>query len=212
MRLSKTQPLPVLLAALVLVGGANLAAHAATGDPLLAGRTTLATKATTLQNTGNGPALSLRTKPTVPPLAVTSKRKVARLNADQLDGLEGQALQNKAVAYTLTGYPSASIVAWSLPAVPEGDHLVSGLISFDTPGGVRCAVSDNGTDVLAASTTAVGGRAEVVLHGYVEAGGALRVTCSGTSSLTMPWTTYDSTVTFTRLDLVTAKLGSNVTP
>ena len=116
-----TQPrgrvLPVLLAALVLLAGANLAAYAATEGPLLLGRANTASKATALKVTGAGPALSLRSRPGSPPLAVSSTKKVARLNADRLDGLEGAALQTKAYRYRLPASGAAAgIVAGALTA------------------------------------------------------------------------------------------------
>ena len=71
----------------------NLGAFAATGGPLLLGKSNTASKATTLKTTSKGPALSLKTKKGSAPLKVTSSTKVAKLNADLVDGLDGAALR-----------------------------------------------------------------------------------------------------------------------
>jgi hypothetical protein len=84
--------LTVVLTAAVLVGGANFAAYAANGKPLLLGKSNVATKTSKVKNKGDGPALSLKSKPSSPSLAVSSSAKVGRLNADLLDGLDSQDL------------------------------------------------------------------------------------------------------------------------
>ena len=78
--------LPVALAAVVLVGGANLAAYAANGHPLLLGGSNSETKTASVTNTGSGAALSLHTSKSSPPLAVNSSKVVKHLNADTVDG------------------------------------------------------------------------------------------------------------------------------
>jgi hypothetical protein len=88
----------VILAAGVLVGGANVAAYAANGHPFLLGKINKETKSATLKNTGNGPAVKFKTKPAAPPFAVSSTTKVAKLNADQLDGLDSTAFANHVLA------------------------------------------------------------------------------------------------------------------
>lgn len=84
--------LAVLGAAALLVAGVDAAGYAATGDSLLLGRTNKTSKVTTVQNTAKGPALTLRTRSSAPPLTVTSSRLVQRLNADQVDGLSAEQL------------------------------------------------------------------------------------------------------------------------
>lgn len=83
-----TRPLSVVLAALVLIGGANLAAYAATGGKFILGFTNKANQATTLTNTGTGPALNLNARAGSPALAVSNENKIAKLNADKVDGLD----------------------------------------------------------------------------------------------------------------------------
>lgn len=116
---------PVLLAATVLVGGANLAAYAANGRPLLLGQTNTETRTATVHNTGNGPALSLRSEAGAPSLAVSSTKKVGRLNADRVDGLNASDLQTVARRYAVpTGGPHtfAEVV---FPGLPAGRYLAS---------------------------------------------------------------------------------------
>ena len=50
---------PVLLAIVVLIGAANLGAYAATGKPLLLGKTNKASKTTTVKS-ARGPALKVK--------------------------------------------------------------------------------------------------------------------------------------------------------
>ena len=94
--------LPVLLAATVVVGGANLAAYAANGKPVLLGNTNVASKTTIIKN-NKGTALKIKSKSGVAPLKVSNTTKVTKLNADLVDGLDGPSLQNKTYTYNLTG-------------------------------------------------------------------------------------------------------------
>lgn len=70
---------------LALVVGAATAAFGANGDFFRVGKSNLATAVSTLTRSGTGPALSLKVDSGAP-LAVNSSDKVARLNADKLDG------------------------------------------------------------------------------------------------------------------------------
>jgi hypothetical protein len=81
-----------LAAAAVLVGGANLASYAANGHPLLLGHKNSAVGTTSLKNAGRGPALSLNSAKSAPPLVVNSKKMVKHLNADSVDGLGAKDL------------------------------------------------------------------------------------------------------------------------
>ena len=69
-------------AAAVLVAGANLASYAATGNALVLGHHNSAGTTTALKNTGRGPALSLNSIKSAPPLVVNSKKMVKHLNAN----------------------------------------------------------------------------------------------------------------------------------
>lgn len=96
MKLRDNRALGILLAAVVLVGGANIAVYAANGKPLLLGKGNQATKTTTIKNTGKGAPLTLRGKKSVPPLKVTSKKVVKKLNADLLDGKQAKDFASSA--------------------------------------------------------------------------------------------------------------------
>ncbi len=65
--------------------------RSANGDPFILGASNSATNASKLVTSGAGPALSLVVDSGVAPLAVNSAVKVARLNADRLDGLDATA-------------------------------------------------------------------------------------------------------------------------
>jgi hypothetical protein len=115
----------VLLAGLVLLAGSTLGSYAANGGPLLLGKGNTASKTTTLKTTGNGAALKLRTKKTAPPLKVNGTGKVAKLNADQLDGKDSEALETTSYSYALTASGTGSSTKFTFPGVPDGRYLVS---------------------------------------------------------------------------------------
>lgn len=71
---------------LALLFGVASRALAADGDPFLLGEQNVASAVSQLVKQGPGPALSLEVEAKQPPLEVNSKKKVARLNADSLDG------------------------------------------------------------------------------------------------------------------------------
>ena len=100
--MTRSRLVPVLLAAVLLVGAANLGAYAATGGPLLLGKSNTASKTTTLKTTGNGAALSLKSKAGKAPLKVSNSTKVAKLNADLVDGAGGDAWRPRATSTTST--------------------------------------------------------------------------------------------------------------
>ena len=82
------------LAALIIAVGATGTAVAATGGTFILGKSNSATTLTTLSNT-KGTALSLKAPSGSPALAVSNTNKVARLNADLLDGLNSSQLQRR---------------------------------------------------------------------------------------------------------------------
>jgi hypothetical protein len=161
MRALRGKVMPALLAAVLLVFGANLAAYAANGKPLLLGKTNKATKPTKVKNTQGGPALTLKTKPSSPPLAVSSGKKVAKLNADRLDGLDAAALQTTSRVYNLAPFDppgSENSAVWVLGTVPTGWHQLSfdvGLLATDTAGCGLIGVKGSSETILAAATSAV---------------------------------------------------------
>ncbi|WP_372727387.1 hypothetical protein [Nocardioides sp.] len=122
----------VVAAAAVLIGGANLAAYAANGKPLLLGKTNKETRTAVVKNTGSGPALKLTTKRSAPPLAVNSRQRVARLNADQVDGLHATDLQTHSQIFRIP--PQAGVGSFVLdlglePGVYQVSYSVISLMS-----------------------------------------------------------------------------------
>ncbi len=122
---SRSRVTAVLLAAVVLIGGANLAAYAANGQPLLMGKTNTATKKTTVKNNGSGPALHLKTQPGQAPLKVNRTKKVNKLNADLVDGASAADLKTLGERFDLPGRGSANQHAFAFPGLPPGRYLMS---------------------------------------------------------------------------------------
>jgi hypothetical protein len=115
----------VLLAAGLLVGGANLGAYAATGHPLILGHKNVAGRTTTLTNHGHGPVLHLKGKRSASPLKVSSSRKVRHLNVDRVDGRSAASLANTVVSFALPTNNSGARVKYTFPTLPPGLWQVS---------------------------------------------------------------------------------------
>lgn len=160
---------PVLIAVAVLVGGANLAAYAANGQPLLLGKSNKATKTTTIKNK-KGTALSLTSKAGTPSLKVSSSAKVAQLNADQVDGLDGAALQNKTYVYDLSGTTPDERIDFTLPALPAGRYLASYNVTAQAAGSssASCLFNAGSTGAVPASGVSLGGAFLISGSGYLD--------------------------------------------
>jgi hypothetical protein len=117
-----------LAAAVVLVGGANLAAYAANGHPLLLGKSNQAVGTTTLKNAGRGAALNLNTGKSSPPLIVNSSKLVKNLNADKLGGMTAAQLGGVSrfkigsVGSTFTNASPGNVFS---AKIPKGTYQVS---------------------------------------------------------------------------------------
>ena len=120
----RSRLLTVLLAAVLLVGTANLGAFAATGAPLLLGKSNKAPKTTTLK-TAKGPALSLKTKKGQPPLKVSDGSLVTKLNADKVDGADASALRTRAFTYPLPAATNVTQLYLGLVGLPPGVYTAS---------------------------------------------------------------------------------------
>jgi hypothetical protein len=88
------------LALVVAVGGGT--AFAATGGTFVIGKANKETTTTSLTRTTAGAPLTLVAKAGSAPLAVSSTVKVAKLNADLLDGKDSTAFQPKIARLTFT--------------------------------------------------------------------------------------------------------------
>lgn len=191
--------LPVLLAALVLVGGANLGAYAANGHPLLLGHANAESQPASVANTGKGPALSLRSSRTSPPLAVTSSRLVRHLNADSVDGKGAAALQTRAATWTV---PSGTTMLYRLDGLAPGRYLATLNIFMNSATTSVCELQEGTTTSVLTHGANLNGLFSMVsgvgllVHG---AGQTLTLNCDWADSIS---STYVSTVTLVSLDQV----------
>ncbi len=205
--------LPVLLAATVVVGGANLAAYAANGRPVLLGNTNIASKTTTIKNS-KGTALKIKSKSGTAPLKVSNTTKVTKLNADLVDGFEGSALQNKSYTYNLTGTSAAAtLIRWALPGLPAGKYLVQFNVNATMSAAATFfgCVLDSGTPFVNSKLAQLGATSGSNTY-FVSGGGYLdtttltyTLTCqSSAGTITVPGALSPASVTFTRTDDVTS--------
>ena len=152
------------------------------------------------------------------PLSVSNKTKVKKLNADLVDGLEGDALKTKSFVYTLTS-PAVTedYVVFQLPGLPAGRYQASFSISAAIAGGppscFACVLLTGSglaveAPVLAVGVETTGGIWVVSGGGYLDTTAATyRLTCqrSGATSMTIPAVPqFPARVVLTRLDDVTA--------
>jgi hypothetical protein len=122
-----------LAAAAVLVGGANVATYAASGHALILGHSNSAVGTTSLKNLGRGPALSLNSAKSSPPLVVNSSKLVKHLNAATVGGQSAAKLNPKVLRWRVghTGTTVSSSTAGSTKqmlytaAVPKGTYQVN---------------------------------------------------------------------------------------
>jgi hypothetical protein len=149
--------LTVIGAVTVLVLAGNTLTLAATGHPLITGQGNKAKKITSLKRTTDGAALRLKTTPTSAPLEVTGRGRVANLNADQVDGVEGADLLTRSLVFRAAVVSYDDYVRVTLP-LPDGSWLVSfaaHLKMQSTPHGeAECYLTYlDGTDNFLADTT-----------------------------------------------------------
>jgi hypothetical protein len=128
-----SRPLAVVLAAAILLLGYDIVSYAATGDSLLLGQANKATKATKVKRTTAGPVLELKAKAGSAPLKVNSDTKVAKLNADELDGLDATALQTTAQTFHVRLDHAASFFEVPLP-LANGSYVVNWSANVDIDG------------------------------------------------------------------------------
>jgi hypothetical protein len=223
---SSNRLVPVLLAAVLLVGAANLGAYAATGGPLLIGKSNTGSKTTTLKTTGNKAALSLKSEAGKAPLKVSNSTKVTKLNADLVDGLHAGALQTKSYVYNLTAIGiTTNYATFSLPGLPRGRYLVSFNVAADVTGAATFVGCFLLSGPAASATVALvalgvgngGGEYFVSGSGYVDTtNAAYRFACqrSGGTTMTIPASSqFPARLVLTRVDDVStvASTGANST-
>lgn len=132
-------------AAVVLVAGADVASYAATGHPLVLGHANTAVGTTSLKNAGRGPALSLNSAKSSPPLVVNSSKLVKHLNADTIHGAPASVAapvnyQIK-VAKVGTTWTDQKFVTAKVPAGVY-QATFSGVVVPDVASSVTCLVGD----------------------------------------------------------------------
>ncbi len=198
----------VLLAAVVLIGGANLAAYAANGKPLLLGRTSVESKKSTVKNTGSGPALHLKTKPGQPPLKVNRTTKVDKLNADLVDGADAADLESRVFVFELSSAASAAGHELSFPGLPPGLYLMS--YTVISSGSQMACFAEDRDQGLTYSTLGVAGFSVNSGAAVLDtSGGPDRLLCNGIGGNASIFSSAAgglSEVSFTRLD--TAQVGT----
>jgi hypothetical protein len=211
--------IPVLIAALVLVGGVNLAAYAANGKPLLLGGSNSETKPAAVKNSGSGPALSLTSKSSSPSLAVSSSKVVTHLNADMVDGLHSSQLQAKDYRYVLPGVgPFSSSTDVSFPGLPQGLYLMNNAIVLSHGASVSCWFHGATAHPAFALNIMPGSALDAVSSSAVldsrGSKGPIVMTCQGTSfSFYSTASDTESVVNFVSLGSVTDKsAGTGPTP
>jgi hypothetical protein len=178
-------------AAVVLVAGIDLATYAATGKALVLHERNVTSGTTTVENTGPGPALALVTRPSAPPLSVSSGALVTHLNAARVGGRTARQLEPRLVTYRIGQAGDVLRIGQhflSVPA-PRGSYRISisGLWESRVAGDrIQCIVVDprvyHGGDLadVYAEVNAVEGETDGQALDQVQ-----YATFAGTSTLTL---------------------------
>lgn len=119
---------PYALGAVIAAFGflsVNGVAVATTGHALILGHSNSASAATGLKRTTAGPALQLTSKGSSPAFSVSNKTKIARLNADSVDGASASTLKNTLYRYTPPSVADSTNATMSFPNLPAGRYLAS---------------------------------------------------------------------------------------
>jgi hypothetical protein len=137
-----------LLVGLALIFGVASTALGANGDFFKLGKMNVASAVSTLVKQGSGPALSLDVGANQPPLRVDSSRKVAKLNADLLDGTDSAGFLSSEI-YTVTASRDtpASTISSGRVSCDTGDLAISGGFSgVDSTSHVQSSARDAGLE------------------------------------------------------------------
>jgi hypothetical protein len=207
--------LAAIAAAGLLIVGVDSATFAATGDSLILGHVNKASQPTVLTKTGgSGPALKLNSGSAgSPALAVNSKARVAKLNADMVDGKSAnQLLQTKNVGhvYKTAATGGTGQTTFNIPNFPAGAYLVTYTTNFFPQGTAgapiqfSCFLTRNNVNISQATgLSAAGSGFYIGVDGStvvkLGAGIDLNIAC-GTLSGAWTFGTLPITVTVTRLD------------
>jgi hypothetical protein len=138
--------LTTVAAAAVLVTGAGLTSYAASGHPLILGHSNSAGGTTSLKNTGRGPALSLNSIKSAPPIKLNSSKMVKHLNANMVGGMTASNL-NGYDLYKL-GQPGGTVssdphIFTIKPPVGTVAYSLTGIWTSDTTSdSLTCLIFD----------------------------------------------------------------------
>ncbi len=154
----KTMPFALGAVFALIVGSGT--AYAATGGNLILGKNNEAGSTTTLKST-KGAALALKAKSNTPVLKVSNSKKIAKLNADKLDGLssgdfikQGSALN----AETLDGLSSEQFVKVGATSVGGTGQVSATGLALDLSGnGIPDTVASTAYCPTGSSLTGGGG-------------------------------------------------------
>ncbi len=117
--------LTALAVGIVLLAALDWAAAAATGRATVLGKWNQADHTTTIKNTAKGPALDLRAKKG-PALKVNNSKRIAKLNADKLDGLSGSDYKtNRNTIFQWTVASHTGGFTQAIPAQQPGSYLIT---------------------------------------------------------------------------------------
>ena len=199
--------LTALAVGIVLLTALDYVAAAATGNPMILGLLNKANKPTVVKNTAGGPAMSFVTGADNTPFLVNSTGKVAKLNADLLDGKNSAALGVRTTIYTKAfNVSAASNFGFTPSAVPAGRYLatMNGWIYGPASGDLECYMEVPSTSRFIEDWIDAGpdgfytpGTAGVI---NVPVTQDLIVLCQGTSG---DWSTFDGQplqISLTRID------------
>jgi hypothetical protein len=127
----------LLCVAVVSYGSAS---YASTGQLLVLGHSNTSGKTTTIKMTKKGPALTLKTKKTAPPLAVSSTKLVKHLNSAEVGGMTAAQLRGTATQYVIAATATeATTIAAPLPIKP-GYYQLSYNTDLEATADVRCFI------------------------------------------------------------------------
>lgn len=117
----------VALALVLVATSAGQSAVAAVREGLTLGQANRAEGTTTLQSTGGGPALRLKSRGRAPALAVSNSRLVKKLNADRVDGLNAEDLAPPTTRFVVAR-PGDSLRPFKglVVRLPRGTYLMTG--------------------------------------------------------------------------------------
>ncbi len=226
--------LVALTVGIVLLAALDWAASAATGRAFVLGRWNQADHTTTLKNTGHGPALDLRSKKG-PALKVNNGKRIAKLNADKLDGLSGEEYKkNRNTIYAWSVAAHTGGFTQAIPAQLPGSYLITFNVQMTgaagdpgNPNVINCRIVQSGLSGTVVFTKGVLADSQVTSVGTppalsgtspltVVAGDSLALNCTMTRNAQQWSTTQYQPVLVSLLrtdgtDLYTAPLGRAAT-